>query len=245
MSQNRKFFFGAGTAFLKTIGGLEESFPIGTMQEIELSFSGSLQELFGQGEFAEDIARGEISASGKISYGQRNLAMENAVFLAATVNTGGNKVVREEAKTIVDTAVTDFVGDLGVIWASGANASKSLKRVSGTPVSGEYAVDGTGSYTFDAVTDIPAAEEIIISYVQTSAVGESIEINDKVAGQAPKFQIFWQGLYDGSEMSLVFTSCVAESLTVLSAKRGEHQIYEIPFKVSKDDTNKIGSMHLV
>lgn len=244
MSQNRKIFFGAGTAFLKTIGGVEESYPIGIMQDMELTFNGTLQELFGQGEFAEDIARGEISASGKISYGQRNLAMENAVFLAATINTGGSKIVVEPEKVIIDTTVTDFIGDLGVVWTSGADASKSLTRVSATPSAGEYAVSAAGEYTFNAA-DITAGESIKISYVQTSATGSSIEMKDKVAGQAPKFQIYWQGVYDGSEMSIALTSCVAESLTILSAKRGEHQIYELPFKVSKDDTGKIGYMHLV
>jgi hypothetical protein len=74
-----------------------------------------------------------------------------------------------------------YLTDLGVIFASGANAGKRLEKVTGTPATGQYARSGA-VYTFAAAD---TTLDVWISYQFTMTVGSTFQINNQVMGYGP------------------------------------------------------------
>src|SRR6185312_14240440 len=83
--------------------------------------------------------------------------------------------------TIAPPGSGTFTLDLGVIYASGANAGVRLQKVASGPIAGQYSV-ASGVYTF-ATADANAA--IWISYQYTVTTGQTFQINNQPMGYGP------------------------------------------------------------
>ena len=191
-----QFQFSTGVLWVTPVDGNQSANPtsqqIGTLQDASCDFSGDVKTLVGANQYPDDVAVGEKKVSGKFSYGRIDPQMFNQVFFADTSSTGTINNQWNEAHnvpsstpwqvTIAPPSSGTFSSDLGVIYASGANAGVRLQKVASGPTLGQYSV-AAGVYTF-ATADANAA--IWISYQYTvSATGNTYQINNQPMGYGP------------------------------------------------------------
>lgn len=190
-----QFQFSTGVLWVTPVGGNQSANPtpqqIGTLQDASCDFSGDVKTLVGANQYPDDVAVGEKKVSGKFSYGRIDPQMLNQVFFADTVASGTTNNQWNEARsvpaaspftiTITPPDSGTFSSDLGVIYASGANAGVRFQKVASGPTVGQYSVTA-GVYTF-STTDADAA--VWISYQYTVTTGQTFQINNQPMGYGP------------------------------------------------------------
>src|SRR4051794_15274722 len=102
----------------------------GILQNVGIDWDWTVKELYGQYQFPVDIARGQGKITGKASFARIFGAIYGDLFFGQTPATGQLIVSENEAGTIpsistytiTPTNAANFSDDLGVYYASGANA---------------------------------------------------------------------------------------------------------------------------
>lgn len=238
-----QYVFGTGQLFAMPVGG---GVPLrfGALQDVSVDFSGDMKMLYGQYQFALDVARGKTKIEGKAGSGSIDVQYYNTIFFNQTTTTGQTKqAINEQAAvpgsvayTVTVANAATFLMDLGVYYAlTGA----PLKQVPSAPTIGQYSVSPAGVYTF-AVADASAL--MLFNYLWTDAAsGHTLNIDNQLMGATPQFQLVLSQLYKGKTFTLVLYSCISDKLT-LPFKQEDHLISELTFSAQANDANRIGFM---
>ena len=247
--------FGAGALWgnrTDAIGSGIGPDQFGILQDVQIDWDWTTKELWGQFQFPVDIARGQGKIAGKAKFARIFGAIYGDLFFGQTPATGQLTVSENEAGTVpsvsaytvtVANAAT-YSDDLGVFYASGANAGNRFTRVTTPASAGQYSVNtATGIYTF-AAADANAA--LLISYLYTiSASGKKLVLTNQFMGYTPTFKATFyttkttQSVAAG--LTMVLNACTASKLS-LPTKIDDYEIQEFDFSAFADATGTIGTL---
>ena len=206
--------FGSGVLFATPTSGQLSSTPalpqpqeVGIIQNIKLTISGDIKELFGQNQWAVDSAVGKRSIKGSFEFAQMDNEFFNQCFFSDVISTGIISVAYREAHAIPTTPYTVtivppntgvFVSDLGVVDLT---TGLPMTKVTSASAANQYSVNtSTGVYTFDAAdTDL----SIAISYTYSqSTVGTTLTVANHTMGFGPVLSMTIPLLYQGAENTI-------------------------------------------
>lgn len=240
-----QYMFGTGQIYSTPVGG-GAPMRLGALQDVSVEFSGDTKQLFGQYQFALDVARGKTKIEGKIGSGNIDVAAFNQLFFGGTLtnNSERKQAVNEAASvpatpgpyTVTVSNGATFYADLGVTLVS---TGVALTYTSGAPADGEYSVNATtGVYTFNAAQE---GDAIIINYLYTAATANSgtLSITNNLMGSTPKFQLICSQVFNSKQFTLVLYSCVADKLS-MPLKQDDYTISEVSYSAQANDSNLIG-----
>jgi len=241
----KKIAYGSGTLFGIDLSSLYPT-PVkfGILQDVNVEFSGSMKELHGGNVFAVAAGRGKSKITGKAKFAELDASVFATLFWGATKVTGQILVAEDEVAAIPDTPgpytitvanAAHFERDLGVDFSL---TGRGLKRVSGVPTTGQYAVViATGVYTFAAADKLLG---IHISYTYTDpANGVTVTLNNQAMGTPPTFQVVLYDKYQTQQWVLILNKCTASKLT-FPTKQEDFLIQEFDFEAMADDSNNLG-----
>lgn len=241
-----QFSFGTGQLFALPVGG-GAPLKFGALQDVSVDFQGDTKELFGQNQFALDVARGKTKITGKAGTGALDADLFNTLFFGGTTSVGQKKAAVNEAAsipagpgpyTITVTNGATFYLDLGVVVAA---TGVAYRQVATAPATGEYSVSAAGVYTFAAADEGVA---VLITYLYTDATtGKTLQITNNLMGNTPKFQAVLSEVYEGKYVTLVLYSCVSNKLT-MPLKQDNYTIPEIDFSAQDPGSGTIGFLSI-
>lgn len=226
-----QFGFGSGLLYA-TRTDVSNASPIrfGAFQDLQLDFSGDIKELFGQNQFALDVARGKVKITGKAKFAQISAPVMNAIFFGGTINTGQTLSMYQEAVSVPATGPytvtvnhsSTFVTDLGVYFATTGNP---LSKVASGPATGQYSVNA-GVYTL-AAADTGLA--LLIDYTYTATQGFTMSSGNPLMGNTPRFSTSFTQSYGGNAMTITMPNCVSQKLTI-PTKIDDYVMEELDFQ---------------
>lgn len=240
-----QYMFGTGQLFALPVGG-GAPLRCGALQDVSVEFSGDTKQLFGQYQFALDVARGKTKIEGKIGTANIDVAAYNQLFFNQTVtsNSEMKQVINEAASvpgsstyTVTAANGATFLLDLGVYLVS---TGLPLKQVSGVPGAGEYSVSAVGVYTFNSAQ---ASAAILLNYMYTAATSGAgtLTINNELMGAAPQFQMLLSQNFKGKQFTLLLYSVVADKLS-LPFKQDDYLVSEVSWQAQANAANIVGKM---
>jgi len=235
--------FGAGSLYGRVAG--KTPVYIGALQDVDVSFEGSIKELFGQYQFPLAIGRGTGKVTGKAKFASIKGDVLATLYFNETPATGQTLMAIKEANTIPGTPfkitvthAATFVSDYGVLDAL---TGLPYKKVTGTPTTGQYSVDEeTGMYTFAAADTL---KDVLISYTYTAVTGQTITINNQLLGDAPVFECVLQQTFNLKTTTLILYKCVSSKLTY-PTKLEDFVIQEFDFGAFCNDAGVLGILSL-
>ena len=173
--------------------------------------------------------------------------MSQVVFGAASVSTGSKLLVPSLAITVPaggPYTVTPagpgggtWSQDLGVVYATGANAGIPLTVTSGAPAQGQYAVVA-GVYTFAAAD---ASAGLQVSFLYSLAGGNTLTLANQYTQLAPLFKVVLNTTAPGGQVTWVLNACRSEVLQ-FPTRQEDYAIPEFTFSVQADGSGNIGTM---
>lgn len=223
----------------------------GILQDVQIDWDWTTRELWGQFQFPVDIARGQGKIVGKAKFARIFGAIYGDLFFGQTPATGQLTVSENEAAivpasspyTIIVANAANYADDLGVFYASGANAGNRFTRVTTPSSAGQYSVNlATGIYTF-AAADAGAA--LLVSYLFNTTAGKKLVLTNQLMGYTPTFKATFyttkttQGV--PAALALVLNACTAAKLS-LPTKTDDYEIQEFEFSAFADATGAIGTL---
>lgn len=215
---------------------------IGYAQEFTMDFSATIKDLYGQNQYPLDAARGTVKVTGKIKAAVLSGIAWNTVFFGNSFTTGGIKWNYNEAATIpatpfqvtvVNTATFDK--DLGVTYAL---SGLPLTKVASAPATGQYAVSGSGVYTFAAAD---TGLGVLITYTSTVVTGQQMNISNNLLGASPNFQLDYYTTRSGKAFVARFNQCQAAKIA-LAAKLEDFMMPEFDIQMFADSTGSLGKL---
>lgn len=227
-----QFGFGSGLLYSqRTDIAAQGPIRFGAFQDLQLDFSGDIKELFGQNQFALDVARGKVKITGKAKLAQISAPLMNALFFGGTINTGQTLTLYQEAGTIPATPfqvtvaqAATYTTDLGVFDLLTGNP---LTRVASGPTTGQYSVNlATGVYTFAAADTLKG---VLIDYAYTATSGWTMASGNPLMGNTPRFSATFAQHYGGNQMTITMPTCVTSKFT-LPTKLDDYVMEELDFQ---------------
>ncbi len=223
----------------------------GILQDVQIEWDWQTKELWGQFQFPVDIARGQGKIAGKAKFARIFGAIYGDLFFGQTPASGQLTVSENEAATVpASTPYTvtvanaaNFVDDLGIYYASGANAGLRFTRVTTPASAGQYSVNiATGVYTFAAAD---AAAVLAVSYLYNTGSGRKLVLTNQLMGYTPTFKATFYTLKATggvpASLSLVLNACTATKLS-LPTRTSDYEIQEFDFAAFADATGAIGTL---
>jgi len=247
------FMFGAGETFAIPLvdasgNAIGNATPIRVMtqQSASLDFSADTKELFGQNQFAVDVARGKAKISGKISAASVFGRAINTLFFSQSVASGTMSTINiDAAGTTVALTVSitppnsgTYTEDLGVIDSNGI----PYVRVASGPTTGQYSLSGS-TYTF-ASADVGKTVFINYRYSYSLAGAQNISLTNLAMGASPTLKLMMQSSYQGKRSLAVLNRVVFTKLGLLSTKLDDYNIPELEFSAFADGANSVGNIYL-
>jgi hypothetical protein len=224
----------------------------GILQDVEIDWDWQTKELYGQFQFPLDIARGQGKITGKAKFARIFGAIYGDLFFGQTPATGQLTVAENEAQnvpatgpyTVTVTEAANFADDLGVWYATGANAGGRFTRVTTPAAAGQYAVNlATGIYTFFSAD---ASAALLVSYLYNNTTsGRKLVLTNQLMGYTPTFKATFyttkttQSVPAG--LALVLNACTATKLA-LPTRIDDYEIQEFDFSAFADPTGTIGTL---
>lgn len=236
-----QYVFGTGQLYATPVGG-GAPLRFGALQDVGVDFSADTKQLFGQYQFALDVARGKTKIEWKASSGQIDVESFNQIYFGQTVQSGQKVQVFNEAAsvpammpfTVTVANAADFFMDLGVY---NALTGLPLVQVAAMPATGQYSVNPTtGVYTFAAAD---ASVPLLFNYLYDEADGNTLDIANVLMGTTPKFQLVLSQTYNGKAFTMVLYSAVCEKLG-LPLKQDDYLIAEMGGQAQANDAGLIG-----
>ncbi|MDP9267259.1 MAG: hypothetical protein M3P27_02905 [Acidobacteriota bacterium] len=238
-----------GTGAVYILGPNVAPQKLGILQEVSLSFKGTIKKLYGQDQMPVDSGRSNIDVTGKAKLADLNVDLMNAVFFGAAPSEVGAKTAIDEQQTIgalgspvLDLTVTvdhgdDFDKDAGVVLKGGAR----LKVATSAPDEGEYSVDETtGTYTFDSSA---AGKVVIISYVYNDAdAGKTVTMSNQPAGDSPEVRLLVFNKHRGKRFGVELNNVQFTDISIAS-KQGDFWSADVSFDAFCDDSNELGNLY--
>ncbi|MFX5094586.1 hypothetical protein ABTC58_08630 [Acinetobacter baumannii] len=246
-----QYSFGVGNLFATPLSDAygaqiakPTSFELGILQDNSVDFSFDVKELYGQGQFPVDIARGKGKITGKAKVARLNGLLVNSILFGQAMSTGSaTAVARSLTATPVPVGGTVtptppnagvFVADLGVTNAKAV----PLIRVKSAPAAGQYSVDeSTGAYTF-ATADANLPVFINYRYSTTMAGAKSSTVMNLPMGEAPSFSLDLHKEYHGKILTLHLLKCVSTKMS-LAGKQDDYDTPEFEFQAFADDLGRV------
>jgi hypothetical protein len=235
-----------GTGAVYVLGPNVAPQKLGILQEVSLSFKGTIKKLYGQDQMPVDSGRSNIDVTGKAKLADLNVDLMNAVFFGAAASVVGAKTAVDEQNTIPDapgpyTVVVSqgahFDKDAGVVFKGGAR----LKLVTVAPNTGEYEVDAaTGTYTFAAADK---NKVVIISYVyKDAAAGKTVTMSNQPAGDSPEVRLLVFNKHRGKRFGVELNNVQFTDISIAS-KQGDFWSADVSFDAFCDDSNELGNLY--
>lgn len=220
-------------------------FPL-TVQDVEVSVKGKLDELRGQMQWPDDTALGDKTGTGKFGIGRKDWYLFQQLYNADVVAPGGNSVSPLEQHTVpasstfvitvVPPSTGTFVEDLGVLYS--ATGLRLQKVVSLTAV-GQYTVS-SGVYTFYSGD---ASALVTISYLYSVTTGNTYQVNNQIMGYGPQAEFFLVDRYqlgaNGVSNCLWLNAVKVTSLGNIGNKRDKYAMPEIEFTIFADPAGRV------
>lgn len=239
-----QYVFGTGQLFATPVGG-GAPLRFGALQDVSVDFSGDIKQLYGQYQFALDVARGKTKIDWKASSGNIDVTSYNELFFGQSVSAGDQlmQVINETgsvpamtAYTVTATHGANFIMDLGVYLAADATP---LKQVASAPAAGEYTVSTAGVYTFNVAQ---AGAAVLLNYLwEDATTGGSLAVGNNLMGTTPKFQLVLSQVYQAQTFTLILYSAVAEKLS-LPFKQEDYLIGEFSGQAFADAANRVARL---
>lgn len=217
----------------------------GIIQDIEFDFDFTLKELYGQNQFAVDVARGAAKVTGKAKTARISGALYNDVYFGQVLTANaGNLFYKNEAHsvpgsstyTVTVTNVTNGISDEGVYYAV---TGVQLQRVApSSEATGKYSVNlATGVYTFAAGD---AAAALLFNYYNGATTGtESIAITNELMGSGPLFQVNLATTFRNKIANIQLYRCTASKLS-FPFKNQDYMINDFEFTAMQNDAGNVG-----
>jgi hypothetical protein len=230
----------------------------GLLQDVDITFSYTQKELYGQQQFSAAIARGQGKITGKAKLAQINVLLYADLFFGLAPTTGSDTVSQDEPETIPQTPpytvtvaqAAAYLDDLGVWNAVTGDRFNTATAPSATL---QYTVNlATGVYTFAAAD---AGKAIRISYLYSlPTTGMSVLITNQAQGYTPAwkcriFQRISPTVPGGPQnVSLPWTlelnACVSSSLSIPTAQ-DNWTLNAFDFAAFADASGTIGKYNAV
>lgn len=177
-----QFGFGSGVMYgIRTDLAGQTPIRFGAMQDVSIEFNGEIKELYAQGQFAIDAARGKVKIMGKAKLAQISAVAFNAIFFGATANTGQTLSQYNEPQ-VVPASVTNAA-------TSATTASGSTLTFSSVPAGVVAAASGG-----DLVQDVTAPAIIAAGTTVTAKNATTVTLSHAVitpgAGSADSINFF-------------------------------------------------------
>jgi hypothetical protein len=232
-----QFGFGSGLLYttrtdLGTTTPPQPTLRFGAFQDMQLDFSGETKQLFGQNQFALDVARGKVKIEAKAKFAQISAAMMNAIFFGGTINTGQTISVYADAQSIPATSVYTititppgsgtYLNDLGVYDAT---TGFQYTRVASGPTTTQYS-EASGVYTFAAAD---ASKAVLIDYQYTATSGFTMASGNPLMGNTPRFSVSFTQTYGGNNTTILMPNCVSSKMN-MPTKIDDYVMEEFDFE---------------
>lgn len=214
---------------------------LGINQEVDVDINFSLKELYGQSQFAEDLARGAVKLTGKIKNAQFFAGSFNTLLFGQPSNlTAGTLTAIVANSAAVATAATvtvtppntgTFAGDICVL---NAVTGVPMVPVSASPSVGQYAVTVSGTYSFGTV-DVSAGVQVIINYQYTASVSAAYtqSVANLEMGSTPFFSLSHTVRHNGKQLTLLFPRVTSQKFS-MAMKNEDFTIPEMDWTAAKD-----------
>lgn len=204
----------------------------GAVQDISLDITFDIKELYGQQQFAIDVARGKAKITGKAKSATINGALFNNLFFGMTATAG----ILSDYKDIVGAVIpgtpftiTPTMPNAGV-WATDLGVTdingRPYTRVASAPATGQYMV-AAGVYTF-AAADTGKTVFIAAQYTGTSTTAQKIVVSNPLLGSTPTFRTEIYIPYEGKSLVVSLPACVSNKLA-FATKLDDYTIPELDF----------------
>lgn len=219
----------------------------GALQGVEIDFEFTTKPLYSSYQFPVAIGRGTANISGKAQFAQFNARIFNDLFFneSSEATLGETLVSINETHaipgttpfTITVTNAATFAEDLGVIYFS---TGQPLTLVSGTPTTGQYAVNvSTGVYTFAAADE---AMSVSISYAYTeNTTGQTLTITNQLLGSAAFFTITISEVFQGNQLTLQLYQCMSDKISFPFSLE-DFTISDFEFSAFGNSAGQIGTL---
>jgi len=238
--------FSSGTLFgVRNDSGVAYPTPVkfGILQEGSLEFAATNKELFGQNQFAFDVARGAVKITGKSKLAQISAQWYDLFFGQGVTQATGLEVALNEPHsvpgsstyTVTVTSAASFTEDLGVSYA--ATGIPFTRVAPSSEALGSYSVNTTtGVYTF-ASADASAA--LLFSYEFGGTTGfKEIAITNQLMGSAPTLTMVLACTYKGNVQNVHLNQVISEKLS-FPWKNTDYSILEFDFQAYADAANNV------
>ncbi len=239
----RHYNFGTGNLYATPVGG-GDPLPLGALQDVSVDFSGDVKQLYGQNQFALDVARGKVKIEGKAKAGLIDLNLYNTLFFGQSVTAGETLAAFNETGTVPASSVyavtaangATFKTNLGVYYAT--TGQKLSQVAAGAEAVGKYSVSAAGVYTFAAAD---ASKAVLLNYAYGSAsTGYSLAGNNVLMGVLPTFQIVLANQFKGKSQTLTLFCCVSSKLS-MPFKQDDYEVTEIDFMAQDNGAGQVFS----
>lgn len=233
--------FGAGYMFAiptATALGVAVTNPspvqFGILQNVTISDTTEIKELYGALTYPVDIGRGKGKISIKAKFASVNALLYNITYYGQTLVAGYDALHAELVGTSFTAGGNNvsvpapsggiFARDLGVqgVDPYGGVGGFPLVRVATGPTSGQYALFTGGAGATGATYDfsaVDAGKQMYISYEFTNATApataQTLTVVNLAMGSAPTFQCEFQAFRQttGETFFTRFPNCVSTSIT--------------------------------
>jgi hypothetical protein len=240
-----EYAFGSGTLVgVRTDIANATPAIFGVLQEIQVDFDFTTKDLTGQYQAPVAIARSNLKITGKAKLARILSTTFQNIFFGQTQAAGGilqavnelQSIPSSTPYTVTAANSATWQTDLGVVYASGANAGIVFTKVASGPTQGQYAV-ASGVYTFAAAD---AGASVWLNYSYTAASGaQKITLTNQLMGSSPTFQVNLAETYNSKVFNLQLNACVSDKLS-LPFKNSDWTISELDFAALADATGTIG-----
>lgn len=185
---------------------------ISTIQNLDLSITSDIVELFGNRRFSESAAPTTLSMSGTITTGEVSPSFISQYVLGGTETQGYLQQKSVDVKLTDNAGDVEYIAtglkeDLGVLTLLGVRFTRIY---TGTPNEGQYIVDlDTGTYTFNAAD---ADTFVNIRYsVQNTTEGRTFTVGNPLMGSNLTFRLEFVAQYAGKGVGVILPRCVCTS----------------------------------
>lgn len=235
-----QLIFGSGAHWV--VPNISNPTPVrmGVAQTMSVDFSQATKPLYGLNRLPVAVGAGEMTVKGKTTLAQLTGRLASDIVFGESLNTGQVLAAIDEAATVAGTVVVansaGWTTDLGVRYASGANAGVPFVRVASAPAAGQYSVSA-GTYTF-AVGD--AGTAVKISYKYTATGGDTVTLTNQPMGQANQFTSVMALPFAGKQSTLTLNACVVTKHS-LATQLSDFTKPDFEFDAYTDASDNLGT----
>lgn len=234
--------FASGTLIATPVftTGIQTPMKFGILQDVDLSFSGELKELYGQNRFAVAIAPGKTKIELKAKFAQIQGALFNNLFFGGAQTATQTLFADSEPHTIASGAATaanstQFIADQGVFYAA---TGQQLQAATTITAPGQYNQSG-GVYAFSTGDN---SQAVYLSYTYGSTSGSQITLINPKMGVGPQFSVVLSQMFDGRQHTWIFPQCQASKFS-FPTKQDDFVIAEVDFMVAANAAGIVGTLN--